>query len=126
MITNSTYARNPQTRIPIYIPNTAHPVGHVSGDNFHKRIQGSRHLLRKPPAIAFDISTLQDAEQAGAGFVIVTDTDTDKRYRASIKSIFVHGTRFNRGWGDQIYLPLDWWKRPDAPVQPTLFAEVGG
>lgn len=114
----------PKKCTPIYIAGKARAVGNVTGDTFHKNITGRKHLLRKPPAIAFDTSTLHDAEQAGAAFVVVTDTDTGKQYRASIKAIFRHGTPFNRGFGDQIYLPLGWWKRPDAPEQVSLFSEV--
>lgn len=84
-------------------------VGTVRGDTFYKSIQGSKHLLRQPPAIAFDVCSLEQAKAAGVIFVKVTDTETKTTYTAELSHILEHGTRFNRGWGEQIYLPLNGW-----------------
>ena len=51
-------------------------VGEVQGDTFHKRLRASVHFLRIPPAIAFDVMTLDDAERAGARRVEVTDLES--------------------------------------------------
>ncbi len=40
-------------------------VGEVRGTTFTKRIRGSLHLLRQPPAIALSVSVLAQAERAG-------------------------------------------------------------
>ena len=100
---------------PIFIGNLV--VGKVEGDVFLKSIRGSRHILRKPPAIAFDVSTLNQAEQAGAVIVQVVDQETGITYRAQIAHIKDVGIRIDRGYGEQIALPLEGWtmqKRGDG------------
>lgn len=84
-------------------------VGWVSDETFYKTILGSKHLLRRPRAIAFDVSTLEDAEEAGARFVDVKDNETGTIYRTHIKMIWLHGFKLNRGFGDQQALPLEYW-----------------
>ena len=48
---------------PIFVGTRV--VGAVKGDTFFKTIRKS-HFLRKPPAIAFDTNSLEQAKQAGA------------------------------------------------------------
>ena len=104
---------------PIYVNGRA--VGHVEGDTFYKTLRASVHFLRRPPAIAFDVSSLYDAQDAGATKVHVTDSETGRVYVARIADILRDGRRFNRGFGDQIYYLLTRWRAPDAPQQMTLF-----
>ena len=85
-------------------------VGKVLNDVFSKRLRGSRHFLRKPPAIALDIDTLEQALRLGATKVEVYDMESGMFYRAKIDLIFEKGFRFNRGYGDQIALCLSRWK----------------
>ena len=79
---------NPQHRgaaVPIYLRGTTRPVGRVTGIWFEKQIQGSKHLLRVPMlALAFDVSTLEDAAAAGATAVAVTDTESGRIYRTKV------------------------------------------
>ena len=100
-------AYNPRARaIPIYLRGTQKVIGRVIGGTFEKVIQGSRHLLRTPAALGFDLSTLEDAERAGAVDVAVTDSDTGRVYRADIATIRRYGFPVLRGHGRQIALPL--------------------
>ncbi len=94
---------------PIFAENKSRPVGHVKGDCFYKSIFGSRHMLRSPRAIAFDISSLKAAKQAGALRVQVTDKENKTIYRADIQRIFDNGFKINRGFGEQIALGLSNW-----------------
>lgn len=93
------------SEIPIYCNGRA--IGKVSGRTFAKSIVGSKHLLRRPPAIAFDRSTLRDARAAGALAVAVTDRETGRTYRATIDAVETHGFPVHRGFGDQVALTLD-------------------
>ena len=95
-------------------------VGAVVGDTFRKRVQSSKHFLRKPPAIAFDVSTLLDAQRAGATWVKVTDADTGRVYRASIHAVLQDGFAVNRGFGAQVALPLSKWATDAEPVAAQL------
>lgn len=69
---------------PIFIG--AKRIGQVTGNTFYKPIQKNGYL-KKPPAIAFDVSSLDDAESAGADRVDVRDKETGKHYRAKIALI---------------------------------------
>ncbi len=89
-------------------------VGQVIGDDYVKDIT-NRHMLATPPAIASDIQALHDAERAGALYCVFMNTDTGIIYRAAISKIWDMGTRFNRGWGEQIYLTLNHWTQTRDP-----------
>ena len=112
------------TQIPIFV--NGRPVGHVEGDTFYKTLRASIHFLRRPPAIAFDVSSLYDAQDAGATKVHITDIETGRKYVARIADILRDGRRFDRGFGEQIYYLLTRWRAPDAPQQMTLFDAIEG
>ncbi len=94
-------------------------VGRVEGHIFTKRVIGSRHFLRVPRAIALDIASLDESENAGATHVAITDTETGCIYQASISFIREHGFRLNRGFGEQIALPIAKWQSKGEPFQST-------
>ena len=97
-------------------------VGKVLNGVFTKRVRSSRHFLRKPPAIALDIDTVEQALRLGATKVEVYDMESGMFYRAKIDLIFEKGFRFNRGFGDQIALCLSRWEieQTDQGKQMTL------
>lgn len=97
----------PKKSIPIFVGSRV--VGFVSGDTFYKTIKGSRHLLKQPPAIAFDLSSLDDAESMGAERVEVKDSESGRIYRASIVLIRSSGFAVNRRFGSQWALSLPYW-----------------
>lgn len=105
--------------IPIYLGGKV--IGTVEGDCFRKRISSAKHFLRKPLAIAFDVSTLKDAEAAGAKRVEIVDTDSGRVYRATMATIWTKGKAFNRGHGPQWFLALNEWNKEPAPTQGRLF-----
>ena len=123
---------------PIFVRGRSIPIGFVRNGVFYKSIQGSKHLLRSPRAIAFDSSTIDDAAQAQAVTVHVTDDETRTVYEASIENIRRYGFKVHRGSGDQVALTLNHWEIDGAPAtalpkskkavqtaQLSLFAEVG-
>jgi len=99
-------------------------VAGVRGDRLTKDIQGSRHFLRKPLAIALDVNSIDQATAAGATWAEITDIETGRCYTARLTTILARGVPFNRGFGAQIYLPLDDWGRDGDPAQLVLFAEA--
>ncbi len=107
--------------IPIYVNGRV--VGYVKNGVFYKTLRASVHFLRRPPAIAFDVSTLFDAQDAGATRVEVTDMETGRVYVADIGEILRDGRYFDRGHGRQVYLLLSRWRHPDAPEQLSLFGD---
>lgn len=94
-------------------------VGVVVGDIFVKRLHSKTHFLRKPKAIAFDIDTLIQAQELGASLVRIIDLDTDLVYIVSIELIYEKGFYFNRGFGDQLGLTLNYWQ-VEGPEGPQL------
>ena len=85
-------------------------VGVVRGGVFHKVVKASIHFLRVPPAISFDISSLKEAEKAGAYLVKIVDKESAKVYQASLSTVWEKGFMFDRGYGQQIALPLSFWR----------------
>lgn len=113
--TSATIKTSPR---PIYLRGTIKPVGRVSGQWFEKTVTGSKHFLRVPVlALGFDLSTLEDAERAGAVFVAVTDSETGRTYRQRIETIRRYGFDVTRGFGRQIALPLAAYAIDGRPPQ---------
>jgi hypothetical protein len=106
---------------------------------YYRRIVGSKHLLKKPLAITNDVEALVRAESMGADRVRIVDSESGIEYSAPIQLIHEYGVRLNRGYGDQLALPIAYWVQTDrhgnvtpaslpkaAPVatveaQPSLF-----
>jgi hypothetical protein len=118
----SILAHPPTKTTPIY--SGARVVGKVTGGVFVKTVAGSAHFLRKPPAIAFDVSSLDDAERAGAVQVQVTDRETGRIYRAPLALVRSAGFAVNRGYGAQWALPLCYWSVDGKPPQMTPATRV--
>jgi hypothetical protein len=96
-------------------------IGKVRGDTFYKTIK-NKHMLKVPPAIANDVSALEDAAKAGASKVCITNKDNGVTYTTTMVQILNKGVKFNRGFGEQIFLPLGEWQKQGAniAVQYTL------
>lgn len=84
--------------------------GVVRGDVWGKRICGSKHLLRRPPAIAVDEADLDAAERCGARLVHIQDVEGGRHFWALLSTIRAFGFVLDRGFGAQIALPLAWWR----------------
>lgn len=89
---------------PIFVNNKR--VGFVRGQTFYKTLSSSKHFLRIPPAIAFDVASLKSAWRAGARVIEIVDRDTNQIYRAAIRKIRRDGFCLNRGYGQQLALLL--------------------
>jgi hypothetical protein len=97
------------------------PVAILSGRTLRKRVRGSIHQLRQPPAWAVDAEILEAAKRDGATQVEVVDVESHKTHRAPLDAFFVHGFRFNRGHGDQIGLALCHWRVETPGVEQLDF-----
>jgi len=84
-------------------------VGQVRGDVFAKTVRASVHFLRKPPAIGFDLCSLQEAQDLGAEVVCVFDAESGRHYSASFDLIRRFGFELERSFGRQVALPLARW-----------------
>lgn len=82
-------------------------VGVVSGKVFKRHCKASRHFLRVPPGIAFLRDNLVEAQRLGADRVEVKDDESGAVYSAEIVEVLTCGIEIDRGYGDQVALPLD-------------------
>jgi len=98
-------------------------VGKIVDGEFVKKVHSTKHFLHTPPAIAFDIDSLNQARNLGATRVKIIDLDTGVIYRVTIEVILKKGFLFNRGHGDQIGLPLKIWSC-NKIQQPSLFDPI--
>ena len=105
---------------PIFA-QSGHVIGHVHADRLELRRKASKHQLRRPAAWAVDVAALDQAERAGARWVLVTDTESGRRYLAAVATRRDRGLRLERGFGPQMALTLDAWRDPDQAQQQTLF-----
>lgn len=122
---SNTAQRHSITAVPIWAAGKI--VGEVRNGMFIKRARGSMHMLRKPLAWALDTQSLEDAAMVGATEVLIIDTETRTRYRASVALLRSDKAfEFNRGFGRQIGLPLRWWhvEDPSGPRQLPLEVAV--
>lgn len=90
---------------------------------YYRRVEGSRHFLRKPAGITNDLAALAEAERLGADRVRIVDSETGIEYMCAIPIIYDYGTHIDRGFGKQIALPFQYWIRtaPDGTISaPTL------
>lgn len=101
--------KNQNTGIPIYRADGRAVVGRVEGDTFYKRVRSTVHKLRRPPAWACDVESLDQAAAAGATRVEIFDGDTGRTCAAAIDDFYQHGIKVSRGHGVQLALPMSFW-----------------
>jgi hypothetical protein len=77
-----------------------------------KTVHGSRHFLRRPPAIAFDADSIDQAEALGTVGIFVDDAETGRRYSSSMETFLRLAIDIDRGHGRQLALPLRFWDSP--------------
>lgn len=111
---------------------TGYPItirGRISGffmertKEYYRKVQGSKHFLRKPPAITNDLEALAEAERLGADRVRIVDSESGIEYLCAILVIRDYGFPIDRGYGKQIGLTFAYWVKvaPDGTVTaPTL------
>jgi len=85
-----------------------------------KKVKRSLHQLRRPPAWCIQKEVLEKARVEGIERVKILDKETNISYMATLNLIFEKGFVIDRGFGEQIALPLHLWE-VDDPNQLKLF-----
>ena len=85
-------------------------VAHVSGEILYKKVKPELHMLRNPPAWAFDRTTIDQAKTLGATAIILIDDKTGRRWGITIKRFDDLYFEVNRGHGEQIAVALPAWQ----------------
>lgn len=106
------------------LSSTGRVVAGVRAGVLSKRIS-SRHMLRRPPAIAFDTAVIAAAERAGAWRVEVANTDTNKIYSATLAEFRAGAFALDRGFGAQLALPLSRWHTAADGLQLSMWGPRG-
>ncbi|GAP05908.1 hypothetical protein ATHL_00749 [Anaerolinea thermolimosa] len=97
-------------------------VASLCGTVLRKRVRASVHQLRQPPAWAVDADILRKAMADGAQVVEIEDTETGRVFVTGIRAFELCGFCFNRGFGEQVALPLKFWRVEVVDArQPSLF-----
>ena len=84
------------------------PCASIVSDTLRKTIT-SKHVLTRPPAIAFDASHIEAAVAAGVTKVLVRNKETERVYQVSFETFRAKAIRLDRGAGPQWALPLRYW-----------------
>jgi hypothetical protein len=84
--------------------------GKVQGDVWIKEVQGSIHMLRQPPAWCVDHKDLLSAWRCGVKKLRIHDTESGQIYSIPLSQA-LEGKVIDRGHGQQVLLPLQWFHR---------------
>lgn len=92
-------------------------IGFILDGTLSKSVSSEKHMLQKPRGWAWDEEILIQAEKEGASKVEIQDRKSGKTYYSTIRDFWDFGIGFNRGWGEQIVLPLQYWdvQNPGEP-----------
>lgn len=80
------------------------------------------HQLQRPAAWAWDREIIDRAEAAGATWTEIHDLDGGRVYRVALSDFRRYCIRVNRGFGEQLALPLPFWqvRRPGEKMVEQL------
>lgn len=99
-------------------------IGIINNFIFTKHISGKKHFVRIPPGIANDVDVLKSIEKRGVILVEIIDDDTQKRYYATLKTIWEKGQPINRGFGNQwLLLFRNWSNIMENAHDPEVLAK---
>lgn len=110
-------------------------VATVKDGVLHKTMSRSKDWLRKPPAIAFNTTVLEQARRAGAQAIEIEERDNGEVWRVDMAiplDFLDRGKAVDRGQGPQVLVPLkDWtvvrrWDAKNRRWVPNQWLEHDG
>jgi len=84
-----------------------HKVCRQDGLLIATRYAKPEHLLQKPPAWSYHIEVIEAMKEAGVDIMEVVFGG--KVFSCPLERFLRYARRHNRGWGDQLFLPLQYW-----------------
>lgn len=84
-------------------------VGWKEGNAICKNVIASKHMLRKPPGWAWDKSIIIQGLRDGCTLAIIFENEKNKIFNAKLENFLRYGVEFDRGFGVQICLPIQYW-----------------
>jgi hypothetical protein len=101
-------------------------IGYVEGKTFFKSVRGSAHFFRKLKGIAVDTFSVEQARQAGAVKIVITDQETGCQYRTTIAHLRAAGRPVDFGYNPQLFLSFSGWvktRKGKIPAEQIAFWE---
>ena len=97
-------------------------VASVHPGGLLKRTIQNKHVLKSPPAIAFDYTCLRQMKEFEVDRLEVHNRNSKEKFRTTFDHFLQKAIDIDYGYGKQKALPLDDWTRkgPDG-TQPRLF-----
>ncbi len=110
-------------KFPVF-NSSGHVIGEIRGNTLYKKVKSSVHMLLMPKAWAIDEDAIDFAVSKGTTDIEVSDKESGSVYRCSIQTFVRYGVKINRGFGQQIALPLSYWSiiTPIVKGQLSLWA----
>lgn len=90
----------------VHYNNNNQLVANTKNGILRKRVQGSKHMRRKPPSWGFDVAIIKDTN---AHEIRILDTEKDLVYFTSMDTFTKHGFTQDIGAGEQTFLTLEHW-----------------
>lgn len=106
--------------------NTAKMFGYQiinDGKVIFKRVSKSKHFLTTPPGIAIDEDIFNEAVEEGIKYLQIFEREEKLYYSTSVKEFKKKSISFNRRYGQQLALPLNYWitsKSKEIPKELTI------
>lgn len=100
-------------------------VGSLQGNTFTKRVKGSKHQLRKPPAWCISKEAFSQEILPNVARIVVEDTENRRYYECSTQTFETHSFEIQRGsYEPQLALTLNFWQVSNTEYnQLTLWGE---
>lgn len=105
--------------------NTGKVVGVIQGEKLMKRVDGAKHFLRVPPAIAWDAVIIERSNNRGVKLIMVIDKHDKKVYTTTMSKFMRYKFTLDRGFGKQYALALTHWLvNPDSKAAQEVQGEL--
>jgi hypothetical protein len=87
-------------------------IGYLQDHTFVKRVQGSKHMLRKPPAWCISKEAFCQEVMPQAEKIIVEDVESGRFYECRTEVFVEHAFEIQRGdFEPQLALTLNYWQK---------------
>jgi len=102
----STIAHSANTPVKVH----GKTIGCLGENTFVKRVRGSKHRLRCPPAWAIDAEAFDTQVKPNATEFVILDTESGLEYRCPVETFDRLKRVLSRGFGRQYYMVLSRWE----------------
>ena len=84
-------------------------IGTLKDNIFRKKVQLSKHLMKKYNAWGVQLDTLTAIRDKGCTEIRILDTENNKIYSVSMEDMWGNSVVENYGDGQQAFLARDYW-----------------